>query len=62
MDVRRGRLVCDDKELEGGDDASFRRDASDGYSNIVVAASLNVIRSCKANTVKSHYLNSYKIR
>lgn len=48
-DVGRGSSAGDDGEL-GGDDASFRRDASDGYSNVVVAASLNLIRSYKDNT------------
>lgn len=36
---RRGRAAVADG------DTSFRTEASDGYSNIVVAASLNLIRS-----------------
>lgn len=48
-DVGRGRPAGDDREL-GRDDASLRSDASDGYSNVVVAASSNLIRSYKDNT------------
>jgi len=44
-DVGRGRPAGGDR----GADASFRREDSDGYSNVVVAASLNLIRSCEGN-------------
>jgi hypothetical protein len=49
-DAVRGRSTVADIEPAGGDDTSFRREASDGYSNVVVAASLNLIRSWKETT------------